>query len=278
MVKTRRLSRLPYRMSEIITRFLDYLRESLHNDDQPLAPIAGMPPVDVIIRQIDKLTKSIEKNRDDHSFMIMIQHDFVLCYMNHYPALLKGNIEGREIVVTLGSSFRKPVESFQLNIGDAIRYIDRYDHMGEGLAVKTIHHFLDTCLGLLDAMTEQIDHVIELEPEERLPRDSRHGHQPPPLRSFLSQLTQPETMKSIQEFTTSDQFKSFTQNFLNNDALKDVVAQFLPGENVEEKLSGLIDQLATNDGQSSTEENEKPAIEGPKRLAIEGPKEEEEEK
>lgn len=263
MVKTRRLSRLPYRMSEIITRFLDYLRESLHNDDQPLATIAGMPPVDVIIRQIDKLTKAIEKNGDDLS--IMIQHDFVLCYMNHYPALLRGNIEGREIVVTLGSSFRNPLKQFQLNLGDAIRYIDRYDHMGEGLAFKTIHRFLDTCLGLLDAMTEQIDHVIELEPEERLPRASRHGHhQPPPLRSLLSQLTQPETMQSIQEFTASDQFKSLTQNFLNNDALKDVVAQFLPGENVEEKLSGLIDQLATNDGQSSTEENEKPAIEGPK--------------
>lgn len=266
MVKTRRLSRLQYRMSEIITRFLDYLRESLHNDDQPLATIAGMRPADAIIHQIDKLTKSIEKNSDDLSFMIMIQHDFVLCYMNNYPALLKGNIEGREIVVTLGSSFRKPLEQFQLNISDAIHYIDRYDHMEEGLAAKTIHRFLDTCVGLLDTMTEQIDDVIELEPEERLPRASRgHGHQPPSLQSLLSQLSQPETMRSVQEFTTSDQFKTLTQNFLSNDALKGAVAQFLPGEDVDEKLSGLIGQFAT-DGLSTEDET----------LAIDEPKEDEE--
>lgn len=231
-------------MSEIITRFLDHLRESLHNDDQPLAPIAGMRSAEVIIGQIDKLTKTIE-NSDDLS--IMIQHDFVLCYMNNYPSLLKGDIEEREIVVTLGSSFQKPLERFQLNLSDAIKYIDRYDHMEEGLAAKTIHRFLDTCLGLLDTMTKQIDDVIELEPEERLPRASRghHGHQPPSLQSLLSQLSQPETMKSVQEFTTSDQFKSLTQNFLNNDALKGAVAQFLPGEDVDEKLSGLIGQFAS---------------------------------
>lgn len=240
--------------ADIILGFLEQLHAALHDEDEaPLASIAGLTPITELIQQISRLTKTVKKNGEDQSFIMMIQHDFVLCYMNHYPSLHRGVIKDRKIHITLGSSFQKPVEQFRLDLGEVIRYVDHHDVMGDDLGVKMTQHFLDTCLSLLDQMAEQIDDVVEL--EDRLPRATHQHHAPPNIQHMLAQLNQPEVMRSIQDFASSGQLESLAKTVLSNGSIADTLSE-ITGENAGEKISGLLESFKGQEEDKSSEEEQ----------------------